>query len=737
MQHRPSRVLALSLLLAAALPALAQMPEETPVEEVPATAPTEAEEPGDGPALGFALEARRLQGMRAQAATLLIQGGQGGQIATAVLAAPVAGAVPVLVEIEGLSLLEPQPQGTELIEVYAYALSPAGSVVDFFTQRIKIDLATWGEAVFTSGVKLVGSLDLPPGEYSLRVLVLDVDTQRYGLRTQPLVVPEPGDGRSNLLAALVPDPAESWVLARAEPDAPGEDGTRGTTPEAAVEPLVAERGGVLPAAWPVLVAGTDSRLDLLAHAIGAEGEVTARIVAEAAPRQDQATLPPPASAPLTFAGRSSVGPGVERLEATMTVPQLPTGAYRLSLRSGSGAGYELPVLVLGDSPAGTEMVWGQIRSTYASPQETARLDTEALPTRRKERNRALEKAARESFRTALATLARGSSPEALTQLAAFETDLLEQAPAEALASLTQAKGEVAARLARKNPESLVPVVTLHIDLYRHYRDQGAFGLATHARQTAADLASLYAESAGTEGAATVASRALAVLGGDLLKARVWTLGEVLLEQALTLDPSNEAALLFLAAHQEKLGRYADAVTTLRRLIGLNPKSAEGRLRLALNLERAGDTAAGQAILRRLVSESNPDWTLTVAYTELAERRLEAGQAGEAALLLRQALDRLPGEQSLVIQLGYALDRQRLFLEARRVMDRLEGAAGSDSSPRHRYAAWPQQGLEDAEVILSQGAGTRLPLLGLTLDDQDGSGAPADDRRRNHRETAAR
>ena len=35
MQHPPSRALALSLLLAAALPALAQMPEETPVEEVP------------------------------------------------------------------------------------------------------------------------------------------------------------------------------------------------------------------------------------------------------------------------------------------------------------------------------------------------------------------------------------------------------------------------------------------------------------------------------------------------------------------------------------------------------------------------------------------------------------------------------------------------------------------------------------------------------------------------------
>ena len=332
MQHPPSRALALSLLLAAALPALAQMPEETPVEEVPVV------ETAAHPALVFALEARRLQGMRAQAATLLIQGGQGGQIATAVLAAPVAGAVPVLVEIEGLSLLEPQPQGSELIEVYAYALSPAGNVVDFFTQRLKIDLATWGEALFTSGVKLVGSLDLPPGEYSLRVLVLDVDTQRYGLRTQPLVVPEPGDGRSNLLAALVPDPGESWLLARAEPDAPGEDGTRGTTPEAAVEPLVATLGGVLPAAWPVLVAGTDSRLDLLAHAIGAEGEVTARIVAEAAPGQDPATLPPPASAPLAFAGRSSVGPGVERLEATMTVPELPTGAYRLSLRSGSGAG---------------------------------------------------------------------------------------------------------------------------------------------------------------------------------------------------------------------------------------------------------------------------------------------------------------------------------------------------------------------------------------------------------------
>lgn len=717
--------------------------------------------------LGFQLQARTLQGMRAQAATLLVQGGQGGQLAMTVLATPTGRAVPVLVELEGVSLFEADTDETiRRIEIYAYALTPEGAVRDFLTQTLRLDVATWGERVFSSGIKLVGHLELPPGAYSLRVLAFDVATQRFGLRTQPLVVPDPARPQPRILSVLAAEPPGTWLLARAEPDEPqapeaatGEPAPEETparkrdrgrrpqetdptpaaeetpagppplTPEEAVRPLVT--GGAettLPAAWPVLEAGQEIQLDLMVSGMPEAVEIAARLEPEA---EGAAAI----EAGLEPLAHTVVADALERWAFRLRVPaDLPTAAYRLSLTADNGASYALPILLLAENPGGQPMVWGQIRSTYASPEQTAAVRAPDLPEKKKQRNRALERAVRDGFLAALETLTDDGRSAAVDTLEAFETDLLEKAPTEALSALSLAKREVARGLAEKNPESLVPLVTFQMDLYHHYRDEGRFGLATQARTLAADLAELYAKQGDAESAPVVASRALAILGGDLLEARVWTLGQRLLRRALELDPANEAAMLLLASQQEKVGQYGDAVDTLRELVRRNPKSAEGRLRLALNLERSGRAGAAVEMLQSLISENNPPWTLTVAYSELADWYLETGRTGEASNLLRRALDRLPRQAGLSVQLAYALDRQRRFREARQVLERLEfRQADPGDSPRHRYAAWPQKGLEEARSLLADGASARTPLLGMVLKDiGDGDDPGQDERKRNRR-----
>src|SRR4029077_19966321 len=95
------------------------------------------------------------------AANQVMSGEESDAIATAVLAAPFKAAgekanVPVLIDIDGRSLLAgPQP-ATLPVEVYAYALDEGGAVHDFFTQTVGLDLARTGSAVRQSGLEFFG-----------------------------------------------------------------------------------------------------------------------------------------------------------------------------------------------------------------------------------------------------------------------------------------------------------------------------------------------------------------------------------------------------------------------------------------------------------------------------------------------------------------------------------------------------------------------------------------------------
>src|SRR6185295_3063753 len=110
------------------------------------------------------------------AAETILGGREGGSLATALVAAPFPGAadrayVPIVVEVDGASLLAGAETGPLPTEIYAYALRADGSIGDFFGQTLAFDLAKVKDKLQASGLKYYGHLELPPGDWSLRVLV--------------------------------------------------------------------------------------------------------------------------------------------------------------------------------------------------------------------------------------------------------------------------------------------------------------------------------------------------------------------------------------------------------------------------------------------------------------------------------------------------------------------------------------------------------------------------------------
>ncbi|HEV2845188.1 MAG TPA: VWA domain-containing protein, partial [Thermoanaerobaculia bacterium] len=96
-----------------------------------------------------------------------VMGEESGSIATSVLATPFAAAgdraqVPVVVEVDGPTLLAGK-QGAQLpVEIYIYAMDKNGAVQDFITQTVGLDLTKAEPMLRQTGLKFFGHLELPP-----------------------------------------------------------------------------------------------------------------------------------------------------------------------------------------------------------------------------------------------------------------------------------------------------------------------------------------------------------------------------------------------------------------------------------------------------------------------------------------------------------------------------------------------------------------------------------------------
>lgn len=656
--------------------------------------------------LTFALEARPLRGLQGPIATLLTTGQEGGGLPMAALAVPAGEqgpdgrfAVPLLVEIEGNGLLADRRGNVQRIEIYAYAMGADGAVHDFLAQGLRLDLSRIGEAVLDGGLKFVGTVAMPPGAGSLRVLAVDPDTLRYSLRVLPLTVPSAESGPL-LLQPLFSDPRGHWVLAR----------QGGASLETSLPPLLVDEGWGLPSSLPLLAGGRTRRVALLGRNLPAEPAVALEIRTELGKTVQQI--------PGRVAERSRTsGPAPERLACDFDLPKLETGRYRAVLSvAGAGARLETPeltVLYLGESPLDKELVWAQLRRLGGETAAPAPQASVAEVPKGRRRNAELERIARQGYEDALRALGSGSPlDQVVARLAEVETGIYRQGSSAAADDLRQVELETAERLARSDPESLLPLAVLHAELYRNLRERKEYFLAENARRTSAELADAYAKRGGSE---TVASQALLTLAADLLASGVQGASRELLDRALALDGRNAAVGLFLAASHERDGDYARTVEVLRQVVQSHPDGGEAWLRLAVNLDRTGRTAEAQEVLRRLIAEPGPEWIRTVAYQELVRLHLRQDRNRDAVALLRQAVARLPGQPQLAVQLAFLLDRQGRAAEAREILDRVrprsERTAGS---PRHLYGQWPVGALEAARRSLTQQSLLRLAALSRAL-----------------------
>lgn len=253
---------------------------------------------------------------------------ESGSIQASVLAAPFAmggdrggrAYVPVLVEINGASLLAGKQGASLPVEIYIYAIDQNGSVQDFLSQTMGLDLTKAPPALSQTGLKFFGHVELPPGNYTLRTLVRNGATGASGLRVTPVEVPAFGSGQAELLPAFFPEQPGRWVMVRETP--------KEGQPQAAY-PFMLKEQPYIPASLPVLTPGQPVAMVLQGYNLGS-GDLKADVKVLSA---DGKEVPGGA---ITLAGKEGASP--VRVSATFQPPALQPGEYTLQVTLTDGAG---------------------------------------------------------------------------------------------------------------------------------------------------------------------------------------------------------------------------------------------------------------------------------------------------------------------------------------------------------------------------------------------------------------
>jgi tetratricopeptide (TPR) repeat protein len=336
------------------------------------------------------------------------------------------------------------------------------------------------------------------------------------------------------------------------------------------------------------------------------------------------------------------------------------------------------------------------------------------------------------YRQILALWAGGQTEKAVNDLIALEESVVRDDDAGTKKRLLKAEEAIIHEIGAANLETLVPVAMLHHDVYRRYLEKGAKGhslLLAHARGMARDLAILYQEQSGSEGAALVSSRILTSLGGMLQQYAQQLPAAEMFYRAVALDPRNTAAMMGLCIVYEKNSQYQSAVDLLRKIADLDPAYSEARLRLALNLKRLGKTDEARKGLAALAEAKEASWVTVLAAQELARLYSEQGSPAGAQKVLEAALERFPNDARLYVELAAVLDRKGEMRSAQSVMEKVlalkPSASGSEETARLLYNTTRQETFAQARQFLDENARSRLSLLAEALSVPNHAGIAAE------------
>lgn len=252
--------------------------------------------------------------------------------------------VPLVLEIPGTGLdVDESPDGAArrdglrpghlALELQAYVVDPAGGVQDLWLRRLDLDLGEVGERVARGGVRVLGALAVPPGEYRLRVLARDLESDRLSLSTVPLEVPDDaGSGAGPVLGPVAIDRSGHWVELVSLPSGPA---------ATAGEALALDDEAQVPSVPPVSPAVRAwEGLEFLVAASGA-GALSARVL-----DAEGRTFPPEEDPEIRFVERLAPPEEAEgslaRHVGIVDTADLEPGLYRLEVRanvdSGEGGG---------------------------------------------------------------------------------------------------------------------------------------------------------------------------------------------------------------------------------------------------------------------------------------------------------------------------------------------------------------------------------------------------------------
>ncbi|MEM8963671.1 MAG: VWA domain-containing protein [Acidobacteriota bacterium] len=187
-----------------------------------------------------------------------------GTIDSSVLAAPFPMSnekayVPVLIEVDGPSLIADQSSGSIPLELFVYALDEKGAVHDFLSQNLVLRMEDHGAALRQRGLKYWGHVDLDPGSYRVQVMVRNSVTGRFSTRRAAVTVPEFATGESALLPPFFPEQPGIWLLTREteERQRPG-----------APYPFMAGEQPFIPSVRPRVAGNGETPLYLQAYNVG-------------------------------------------------------------------------------------------------------------------------------------------------------------------------------------------------------------------------------------------------------------------------------------------------------------------------------------------------------------------------------------------------------------------------------------------------------------------------------------
>ncbi len=307
----------------------------------------------------------------------------------------------------------------------------------------------------------------------------------------------------------------------------------------------------------------------------------------------------------------------------------------------------------------------------------------------------------DSYRGALSDLAAGSVGPAVSRV----NDLEETYSAKCLQVVELRMAEL---LARREPESLVAQALLRLALHetRHQQWRRATNLFKFERVSISalrELGDLYITTSRHGDARSITAGLLAHMAHMVATARSAPRLEAasgLLEAAVGLDPDHRTARRSLAEALELLGRPAQALQHLDRLLETEPEDPRLRLRRALVTVKAGQLERGQLLLEELTTDG-PIWARDLATQELARLLSAAGRNDEAVGLLRKGLNELPREK-LSLQLAALLDPH--WMDSWDVLGAWLDTTQRDSGPSARWIYEDEEGVKEERVALRRELG---------------------------------